>query len=211
VYSKEMQSPYAFDRLLTTVEGHAEERLHLDNAEIRRVALSAWSAGFASVNEVLNSRSRLDRVDAVLLMDSPHAKYVPGSTSIVYQPSIEPYVAFARRAMAGQKLMIITHSAIPTEGYPSTTETTNALLADLSLERQDVSAQAVSPPPVDLPVARRAFPSGERNWLHVVSKANEGDFTVYGCTGDHKGDHVAHLAQMSVTVLPALRDRWNNP
>jgi hypothetical protein len=203
-----MQSPYAFDRLLTTIEDHAEERLHLANPEVRRIALSAWSAGFASLNEVLSSRSRFDRVDAVLLMDSPHSKYAPGSETEVYGPSIQPYAAFARRAMAGQKLMVITHSAIPTEGYPSTTQTTDALLGALSLEREATSPEAVSPPPVDLPVAVRAFPSGERNWMQVVSQVKEGDFAVYGCTGNGKGDHIAHLAQMSVTVLPALRARW---
>jgi hypothetical protein len=203
-----MQGPYAFDRLLTTVEGRAKERLHLATAQVRNIALSAWSAGFASVNEVLSSRSRFERVDAVLLMDSPHAKYAPGREPVVYGPSIEPYVAFARRAMGGQKLMIVTHSAIPTEGYPSTTETTDALLGELSLARQEVSSETASPPPVDLPVAMRAFPSGERNWMQVVSQVKEGDFAVYGCTGNGKGDHIAHLAQMSVTVLPALRARW---
>lgn len=208
VYSKEMQNPHAFDRLLTTVEERARERLGLANPEIGRIALSAWSAGFASVNEILSGRTRFDRVDAVFLLDSPHAKYAPGSATDVYRPSIEPFVAFARRAMTGQKLMIITHSAIPTEGYPSTTETTDALLGALSVEREPASPEAASPPPVDLPVATRAFPSGERNWMQVVTRVEQGNFSVYGCTGNGKGDHIAHLAQMSVTVLPALRERW---
>ncbi len=208
VYTKEMQNPYAFDRLLTTIEGRAEKRLRLADPQIRNIALSAWSAGFASVNEILGSRSRFDRIDAVLLMDSPHSKYAPGSGTDVYGPSIEPYVAFARRAMADQKLMLITHSEIPTEGYPSTTETTDAVLNALSLERQAALPEELSPPPVEIPVALQAFPSGERNWLQVVNQVKEGNFAVYGCTGNGKGDHIAHLAQMSVTVLPPLRDRW---
>lgn len=208
VYAKEMQNPYAFDRLLNTVEERAEQRLGLDRAEIRRVALSAWSAGFASVNEILGSRSRRERFDAVFLLDSPHAKYAPGSDTEVYQPSIEPFVAFARRAVAGERLMIITHSAIPTEGYPSTTETTNAVLGALSLEREEVSPEVASPPAVDIPVVMRAFPSGQRNWMQVTTQVKAQGFAVYGCTGNGKGDHIAHLAQMSVTVLPALRDRW---
>jgi hypothetical protein len=208
VYTKEMQNPYAFDRLLTAIEDRAQQRLKLDRPQIARIALSAWSAGYASVYEILRSRSRIDRFDAVFLLDCPHAKYKPGSNTEVYEPSLAPFVAFARRAKAGRKLMIITHSAIPTEGYPSTTETTDALLQELSLERSQVSSASASPPPVDLPVAMRAFPSGERNWMQVVTEVRDRDFAVYGCTGDHKGDHVAHLAQMSVTVLPALRERW---
>lgn len=208
VYTKEMQGAHAFDRLLTTIETHAKERLNLDSPQIGRIALAGWSAGFASVNEILGSRSRFDRVDAVLLMDSPHAKYASSNSTKVYAGSIEPYAAFARRAMAGQKLMIVTHSAIATEGYPSTTETTNALLSALSLEREEVSPAEASPPPVELPVVLRAFPSGERLWMQVTSRVKEGNFAVYGCTGDGKGDHIAHLAQMSVTVLPPLHERW---
>ncbi|HEY6728364.1 MAG TPA: hypothetical protein VI197_30345 [Polyangiaceae bacterium] len=206
-YSKALQNPYTFDRMLTTIERRAEKQLHLEHAQIRRIALSAWSAGFASVGRILSSRSQLDRVDAVLLLDSPHAKFAPFSETEVYPPSLENFANFARRAVAGRKLMVITHSAIETEGYPSTTLTTDALLAQLSLKRTAVTGNA-SPPPVDIPVAKRAFPDGERNWLNVVSQAHEKDFYLYGCTGKLKGDHIAHLAQMSVTVLPLLRDRW---
>lgn len=207
-YSKAMQNPYVFDRMLTTIEHRAQKQLRLKNALIRRIALSAWSAGFASVGQILSSRSRLDRVDAVLFMDTPHAKYAPGGEDAVYLPSLENYLSFARRAMAGQKLMVITHSAIPTEGYPSTTRTIDALLEQLSLEREVVTSDAVSFPPVELSVAKRAFPDGERNWLKVVTKAEQQDFHVYGCPGTRKGDHIAHLAQMSVTVIPPLRKRW---
>jgi hypothetical protein len=59
-----------------------------------------------------------------------------------------------------------------------------------------------------LPIAKRVFPSGERNWLSVVSRAEESTFHLYGCTGTQKGDHIAHLAQMSVTVIPPLKQRW---
>ena len=209
-YSKAFQNPYTFDRMLTTIERRAEKQLHLSHAQIRRIALSAWSAGFASVGRILSSRSQLDRIDTVLLLDSPHAKFAPFSETEVYPPSLENFLNFARRAVAGQKLMVITHSAIETEGYPSTTVTTDALLAQLSLKRTPVTGASISPPPVDIPVAKRAFPDGERNWLNVVSQAHEGNFYLYGCTGKIKGDHIAHLAQMSVTVLPPLRERWKD-
>lgn len=209
-YSKALQNPYTFDRMLTTIERRAEKQLQLRRAQIRRIALSAWSAGFASVGRILSSRSQFDRVDAVLLLDSPHAKFAPFSKTEVYPPSIENFANFARRATAGQKLMVITHSAIETDGYPSTTLTTDALLAQLSLKRTEIAANDTSFPAVEIPVAKRAFPDGERNWLEVVSQAQQGNFYVYGCTGKLKGDHIAHLAQMSVTVLPLLRDRWKD-
>lgn len=208
VYSKALQNPYVFDRMLTTIEHRAETQLRLKRPQIRRIALSAWSAGFASVGQILSSRSRLDRIDAVLLEDSPHAKYAPFAEPEVYVPSLENYLAFARRAMAGRKLMVITHSAIQTEGYPSTTRTVDALIKQLGLARTTVAPASASPPPVDIPVAKRAFPDGERNWLQVVSEVHKESFYVYGCTGNGKGDHIAHLAQMSATVLPPLKERW---
>jgi len=81
-------------------------------------------------------------------------------------------------------------------------------LQQLSLEREAVSPDTASPAPVDLSVAKRAFPSGERNWLRVTSQAHRQSFFLYGCSGKGKGDHIAHLAQMSVTVLPPLYERW---
>jgi hypothetical protein len=197
-----------FDGLLGTVEARAQKSLGLASAQVRRVALSAWSAGFAATNQILSSRSRLDRVDAVLLMDGLHASFTPGSKTEVYSGALKQFAAFARRAVAGQKLMVVTHSAIETRGYASTTRTTDALLAELSLRRQVVAPESASPPPVELGVAKRAFPDGERNWLRVESQVQEGSFHLYGCSGGGKGDHIAHLAQMSVTVLPPLRERW---
>src|SRR5690606_6220888 len=183
-------------------------QLRLENAQIRRIALSAWSAGFGSVNKILASRSRLDRVDALLLMDTPHGKLAPGTEQQVYLPSIEHFASFGRRAIAGQKLMVVTPSARAAEGYASTTLTTDALLGALELGRNPVQAGSLSPPPVELSVVKRAFPSGERNWLNVVGHAQRGSFHLYGCTGTMKGDHIAHLGQMSVSVLPHLIERW---
>jgi hypothetical protein len=207
-YSKPLRNPFVFDRMLGTIEARARKTLGLRSAQIRRIALSSWSAGFAALHQILTSRSRLDRVDAVLLMDGLHASYAPGSGTEVHPVGLKPFLAFARRAMSGQKLLVLTHSAIETHGYPSTTRTADALLEQLSLERQAVAPDAASPPQVDLTVAKKAFPTGERNWLRVVSKVHHEALYLYGCAGNGKGDHIAHLAQMSVTVLPPLRERW---
>jgi hypothetical protein len=207
-YSKPLQNQFAFDQLLGSIEATAEARLGLKTPRIRRIALAAWSAGFGAISQILSSRSRFDRVDAILLMDSMHASFSPGSKTEVYPAHIKPFVNFARRAVAGEKLMVITHSTIETEGYASTTQTSNALLAALGIERRAVTTPASSPPPVKLRAAVFAFPDGERRWLSVTSEARQGGLTVLGCTGNGKGDHIAHLAQMSETVLPPLVARW---
>jgi hypothetical protein len=210
-YSSPLKVRGAFDQLLGSIETVAAERLHLEHPRIRRLALSGWSAGYAAIGQILGSRSQLDRVDAVLLMDGIHGSFLPGSSTEIHPLTLKPFLEYARRAVAGDKLMFITHSAIETDGYSSTTQTTDALLAALGLQRRPVTDPAASPAPVTLDVAVRAFPTGERRWLTVESEVHEGSFTLLGCHGKGKGDHIAHLAQMSKTVLPALVDRWRAP
>ncbi len=185
-----------------------KEKLGLRSARIRRVALSSWSAGFGAVYHILTSRSRLDRVDALLMMDSLHASFAPGSKTKVTDLSLRPFVEFGRRAIGGEKLMILTHSAIETYDYPDTTRSADGLLERLKLPRRPASPETASPPPVDLEVIVKSFPAGERNWMRVTSATEEGSFVVLGCGGKHKGDHIAHLAQMSVALLPRLVERW---
>lgn len=209
-YSEPLKNPFVFDNMLDAIETHAQRGLALKSPRIRRIALASWSAGFGALFHILSSRSRLDRVDAVLLMDSLHTSFAPGTKDHVYPGGLKPFLAFARRAVAGEGLMIVTHSAIVTEGYASTTQTADAILSELGLPRRTVTAASASPPPVDFAAAKRAFPTGERNWLRLTSEASEGDFHLYGYSGNGKGDHIAHLAQMSVTVLPPLVDRWNS-
>jgi len=206
-YSKPLRNPGAFDLMLDRIEERAAD-LGLRSPRLRRVALSSWSAGYGALYFILNSRSRLDRVDAVLMMDSLHGSFATGSKTKVHPISLAPFVRFGRRAIAGETLMVLTHSSIQTQGYPNTTQTANALLATLSVPREKVDPDEASPQPVELLVARNAFPTGERRWLRVTSEARSGNLYVYGCEGNGKGDHIAHLAQMSATVLPPLVERW---
>ncbi len=209
-YSEPLSNPQAFDNALERIEQRVQEKFGLRAARIRRVALSSWSAGFGAVYHILTSRSRLDRVDALLMMDSLHASFAPGSETKVTDLSLRPFVQFARRAMAGEKLMVLTHSSIETYGYPNTTQSADGLLERLGLKRREASPDKASPPPVDLDVIVKAFPPDERNWMRVTSDTEEGSLVVLGCRGKGKGDHIAHLAQMSVAVLPRLVQRWKS-
>jgi hypothetical protein len=210
-YSEPLRNPHAFDETLERIEQRVGEKLGLQRPRIRRVALSSWSAGFGAVYHVLTSRSRLDRIDALLMMDSLHASYAPGSQTKVTDLSVQPFVRFAERAIAGEKLFVLTHSSVETLDYPSTTKSADALLERVGVAREAVDPEAASPPPVDLEVALRAFPSKDREWVEVKSLASKGSFTVVAGKGNDKGDHIAHLAQMSVLTLPKLVERWRAP
>ncbi|MBW2458533.1 MAG: hypothetical protein JRI68_28805 [Deltaproteobacteria bacterium] len=207
-YSRPLSNPDAFDNLLNSVEARAATALRLANPRVERVALSSWSAGYGAVYHIIRSRSRLDRVDALLLMDSLHGHFAPGQETKLLGLRLKPFVTFAKRALADEKLMVLTHSAVETHGYPSTTVSADDLLRRLGVPRSKANPASASPPPVEIDVAVKAFPSGERNWMQVGSEVHRGAFHVLGCGGKGKGDHIAHLAQMSVTVLPLLATRW---
>jgi hypothetical protein len=207
-YSEPLRNPQAFDVALERIEQRVGDRFGLATPRIRRVALSSWSAGFGAVYHILTSRSRLDRIDALFMMDSLHASFAPGSETKLADISLRPFVQFARRAVANEKLMILTHSAIETYGYPDTTRSADGLLERLSLKRNSVSPDTASPPPVEDEVILKTFPPDERNWMRVTSATEEGSLVVLGCKGKGKGDHIAHLAQVSVTMFPRLVERW---
>jgi hypothetical protein len=207
VYARPFSNPDAFDALLVTVEQRVA-RMGLNNPRIKRVALASWSAGYGALYHILRSRSRRDRVDALLMMDSLHASYQAGDSGPVQEASIAPFVSVAKRAILGDQLMVITHSNIDVHGYLTTTASADALLQMLEMKREAVDSAQASPPQSKLDIAIKAFPSAERNWMKVTSALHVGQLHVLGATGNGKGDHIAHLAQMAATVLPPLKARW---
>jgi hypothetical protein len=129
----------------------------------------------------------MQRVDAVLLADGPHANYV--APHKVNDAAIARWVHVAQEAMNGEKLFALTHSSIPTEGFPSTTETIGELLKLTSVEKVPTDATG---------------PLG----MKAIYESHRGDFHVAGFEGTTKKDHIDHIRAMAETLLPYLRDRW---
>jgi hypothetical protein len=175
----------------------------LEGARMERLALSAWSAGYGAVGRILDIGRAFARVDAVLLCDAPHTGFTDVRERTVDLVRLAPFLRFARAAAKRDKLMTITHSQIGENRYATTTETTDAILRDVGAYRE---RRAAFPPPVEAPVARAAMSSAR--WLEQISEAHLGLFSVRGYRGVTEDDHIAHLAQMSVTVLPELVAYW---
>jgi hypothetical protein len=209
LYQTHFSNPGAFDALVKEIEAKCSEKVG-DAVKVRHIALASWSAGYGMTLAILNHKPLFDRVDAVLVLDGIHAGYNPDGSGAVDANGIAPFVRFAAEAAAGRKLMVITHSAITTHGYASSTETANAILAANRVERTEVDA-STSPPPVKLAAALAAFPIDGRRWLKAKTAAHAGELHVYGYGGIGPEDHIAHLAQMSVTILPPLVKRWQSP
>lgn len=91
--------------------------------------------------------------------------------------------------MRGVMLFAITHSAIHTEGYPSSTETVGELLKLTGMEK--VPRDVIGP-----------------RGMHELYESDFGDFHVKGYDGTEVKDHIDHIRAMSETVLPYLKERW---
>jgi hypothetical protein len=189
VYSGAYRAPGSFDALLAQTQHALDKTGRAPGASLGRIALSAWSAGFASVGAILKQPGVADRVDAVLLADGPHTMY--DGPHHIYEPGMEKWVHFAQAAMRGDKLFALTHSSIQTVGYPSTTETIGELLRETEV--------AKSAP------TKTESPRGMRE----IYESNVGSFHVEGFEGQTKEDHIDHIKGMGELLLPYLRDRWS--
>jgi hypothetical protein len=186
-YSRAFSSPTAFDALLATTQRLLDGTDRAPGARLGRIALSAWSAGFAAVGAILGQPRVAERIDAILLADGPHANYV--ASHQVNDKALEKWAHFAEAAMRSEKLFALTHSSIPTVGYPSTTETVGELLKLTSLEKEPVDGIG---------------PRGMR----PIYESTRGDCHVEGFEGQTARDHVDQIKAMGETMLPYLRDYW---
>ncbi len=203
IYEERFGNPDSLSRILERVPQILERR-GLKGAAVRRVALAAWSAGYGAVIRTLEHRPHAERVDAVLLLDGLHTSYKEG-TREVEAASLASTEAFARRAMAGEKLLVITHSNIEPVGYLGVRETVDFLLGRLDLERSAVSMKTEIPA---LQAAKGVLPKDDLRPLELRSEVRSGSLVVRGFGGDQAAHHISHLMQMSQLALPELAKRW---
>jgi len=203
VYEENYTNPAALQRVFDKVPKVLEAR-GLKNAHLRRVALSAWSAGYGAVVKSLSHPAHAERVDAVILLDGLHSSYKPG-TAEVEGLLIEPVLRFAERAKKGERLLVITHSNIKPEGYLGVRETVDYMLGKLSLERHEASSSSSIP---RLRAAKGVLPEGDLRPLELRTEVRVGGLIIRGFGGDQPAHHISHLMQMSVLALPELAKRW---
>lgn len=170
-YARPFVDPRAFGRLLKEAETKAGVRF-------APVGLTAWSAGYGAIREILRSADQYERVQFVILIDGLHAGYVSGQPgpkeSALIGQDLEVFVKFAKDAAAGRKQMIVTHSEIFPGTFASTTETADFLLQRLGLRR-----------------------TATLQWgpmrTQQLSEVRAGKFRLVGYTGNSAPDHVDQL------------------
>ncbi len=172
VYTRAFADPQKFAQLL-------EEAAHVLSPEhpvqFRPVVLTSFSAGYGAIREILKNPGNWERIGAIVLADSLHTSYVPDAKPGVLETEpLQPFVEFARAAVAGRKQMVITHSEIFPGTFASTTETADYLIGSLQLKRRPVLKWG---------------PLG----MQQLSEARAGRLQILGFAGNTAPDHIDHF------------------
>lgn len=146
---------------------------------VTRRRLAGFSAGYGAIRAILREPALAARVDGVLLLDGLHTGYLPDRTPLAEGGAVDtvallPFVAYARRAVAGEVALFVSHSEVFPGTFASTTECAGWLLARAGVPRQPVLAWG---------------PVG----MQQTSMARSGRLEVRGFAGNSAPDHLDHL------------------
>jgi hypothetical protein len=169
-------------RIVGETSGVAEPRL-------RFLGLSAWSAGYAAVRDLLRTDSARRRVDSVILLDAIHAGY---RNSAIDELGLAPFVWLANEAAQGRRFLFVSHSSIVPPGYASTTETARYLMAQLGVRPIATQPRGTDPMGLDL-----------------ISYYVGASFHVRGYAGNGKMDHCAQLGLLGDVMRVHVSRRWH--
>lgn len=159
---------------------------------VSKLILVGWSAGYGSIREALKNEALSRDIQAVILLDGLHTGYVggkpgPKESSLETEP-MQPFLAYARRAVAGQCKFVYLHSEIFPGTFASTTETADWLIRELGLKR--------------LPVLK---------WgpmkTQMLGETEAGGLKIQAFAGNSAPDHVDLLHAMPAVLRESIESR----
>ncbi len=199
-----------FERLLAQIDQGVARR-GFKGLELRRMALTAWSAGYGAIESILDTRlapnAENDPLDAVILLDGIHAAFVDEDHHRLSEISVLPFLRAARAAANNRILFTLTHSEIDPILYASTTRSAELLLTSVGAH----AAKSTLAPPAHLSLKAARGSIGRDTLLQPVTNTQVGSLHVLGYRGNTREMHAAHLLQMGSIALPELAQRWLNP
>jgi hypothetical protein len=193
MYDQRYVGEVMFPAILRDVQDTMIKR-GLKNASRRKLAVTAWSAGYGAVRRVLEEPGMSDKIDTIVLLDAIHTALILYPTKRPDTSKLTVFADFARQAIANKKLFFITHSEIDPIEFVGTHKTTDLLLKEVGVTRM---------------VANDATPHPKS--MELLTEAHAGGFSVQGYSGEKKEDHIAQISEAADTALPELRKRWANP
>jgi len=194
-YSKPFQNKDVFPRLRGYIEKALKKQSGDDRAHIRHLALSAWSAGYGAINQILKHGD--EGIDAVVLLDGLHAGWKPGArkeqrVESVSALFVEPVLDFAEAAAKGEdgKLFIFTHSYVDPVSYPSTSVTADLFLTELGFNRESTDSDE---------------PFG------LAGSADVLGFHLWSYKGHNEIAHCSHINHVVRAVTEVIEPAWKTP
>jgi len=187
IYRQPFEDTNRFSRVLRLVEGELSKRSTPVHVQITGVDVSSFSAGYGAVRELVKSPASFKMVRRIVLLDSMYAAFEQApAAEPPRRPAndqIEVWAPFARAALKGEKTFVLTHSAVPTDKYASSGECATALLKLLEVPRELVRSGTL-PATTD-----PEFP--------LQSRADRGDFHIWGYGGEDAQAHMTHARHMA--------------
>ncbi len=193
-YTRALGSKLVFPILRRSIEKALKAQSGSEQAHIRHLAVSAWSAGTEAVNLLLAQGQ--EGIDAVIILDGLHGAWKEGTPHLQEPDSLDPRfiereIALAKRAERGETIFVLTHSRVDPHVFPSTGATARSLLRELGLE------------PKTLDAGSAAFAQS--------SAVDVGGLHVWGFGGREEMGHCAQIFAMPRIVSEILEPAWDTP
>jgi len=165
-----------------------------DQAHVRHLGVSAWSAGTMAVTALIAQGH--DDLDAVVILDGLHGAWKLGApreqkTSSLDARFVKHEIELARRARRGELQFVLTHSSVDPGVFPATSTTAASLLEELGL--------------TPAAVERGADPYGR------VSRVDDKGLHVWGHAGNDVKAHCSQLLLLGEVVSELLEPAWDTP
>ena len=175
-----------FARVLSLVESELYRR-GAPIAHITSVNISSFSAGYGAVRELVKSPEPFKTIRRIALLDSMYGgleQQRAGNTNRVpLAEHIDVWAPFAKAAMRGEKIFVLTHSQVPTSGYASSAECATTLVGKLGLAARSAGTDS-------LPAAKDPdFP--------LLSRVDAGGLHIWNYGGTDAQAHMTHARHMA--------------
>ncbi len=180
VYRRHFQDSNVFASLLEEIERTLTTTVPERNLHRHHLTLSSFSAGFGGVRELLKQPENRSQIHTLVMADSLYAGFIGKPENRTLNPDhLNPFLAFARLAIKGERTMVLSHTQLHTPSYASTKETADYLIQHLGGRRQ---------------TSHKEHPGG----LTERDRCSLGKFTVIGFDGLTGDDHMKHLRQIQL-------------
>lgn len=180
-YRSYFQNSDKFRFILEKVTAVLQDSNVITNPQIETLIIASFSAGYAGVREILKNPVNYEQIKALVLVDGLHCD----SDSALKKKQMKDFLHFARDARDLKKIMFLTHSEIPTNGYQSTTQTANYLINGIGEKRMSVTG-------VDEIGVQK-------------SACDIGNFHLKGYAGETASDHLKHLHGMNLMLEKIIK------